>query len=125
MDNETKFSEISHAEWCELVIEYDPFEGDFGDGTERTLRDEVGVAGRRGGCRCCGQPILKGEIVRVIKKVDSEGFYGGRCCVQCCEAMAKVSFALRGGFGDDDEAYAAAIDAMEERAALLAVVPHV
>lgn len=123
MDNKIEFPEINSAEWRELVTEYDPFDGDFGDGTERTLRDDVSVAKRRGVCRECGQPILKGEIVRTIKKADSEGFYGGRCCVLCCEAMAKVSFAYRGGFGGDDEAYTAAIDAMGERAALLAVVP--
>lgn len=54
----------------------------------KTLRDELTIAQRRGACRECGGDILKGEIARVIKMVDSEGFYGGRVCVRCLDADA-------------------------------------
>lgn len=118
----SEFPAMMSDAWIALVLDYDPFDGDFGDGTERTLRDDVKPATRRGTCRECKHSIVKGEIVRFIKKVDSEGFYGGRCCQACCTAMAQVSFALSGGFEDeDDDDYAGAIDAMTARHALAAL----
>lgn len=105
--------------WSELVLEYDPFDGDFGDGSERTLTDEIRVAKRRGECRECGETITAGQLTRVIKKVDSDGFYGGRCCELCCNAMAHVSEAMRGEGDDDsamtDEEYDKKRDAMDVR----------
>ena len=101
--------------WQEDVLAYDPFDGDIGDGSERTIADEIRVAKRRGTCRECGEDIRKGMLVRVIKKVDSDGFYGGRVCEPCCDAMAAVSRAL----GDDDsmpdEEYEEAVTAMDRR----------
>jgi hypothetical protein len=78
------------AEWAEYVVTSDLFAGDFGDGSERTLADHLTIAKRGGRCHGCAQtdlaaPIVKGEIVRVIKMVDSEGFYGGRVCVRCLD----------------------------------------
>ena len=78
------------AEWAEYVVTSDLFAGDFGDGSERTLADHLTIAQRGGPCRECqhtdrAAPIVKGEIVRVIKMVDSEGFYGGRVCVRCLD----------------------------------------
>lgn len=77
------------VEWNEQVLSYDIFAGDFGDGSARTLRDEIVVAKRRGTCRECDGPIVKGDIVRAVKMADSEGVYGGRVCFLCCDAMAK------------------------------------
>lgn len=76
------------ADWKGLVLTFDLFAGDFGDGSERTLIDEIRVAKRGGKCRECAQPITKGDLVRVIKMADSEGFYGGRVCEACCDAAA-------------------------------------
>lgn len=74
-------------EWAEHVATFDPFAGDFGDGSERTLDDRLVIAKRAGPCRGfdgpCSRGVRKGEVARVIKKVDSEGFYGGRLCVEC------------------------------------------
>lgn len=70
------------------VVLHDLFAGDFGDGSERTIIDEVRIVKRRGVCRECLGPIKKGEVCRVVKMVDREGFYGGRCCQDCCDAMA-------------------------------------
>lgn len=75
-------------EWAGLVLTFDLFAGDFGDGSERTLVDEIRVAKRGGTCRECAQPIRKGELVRVVKMADSEGLYGGRVCEACCDAFA-------------------------------------
>ena len=102
MNYEQKAPKIGTPEWIFDVGAFDPFEGDFGDGTERTLRDEVVIAKRSGRCRnadmfegCEG--VKKGEYTRVIKKADSEGFYGGRVCQSCLDA------ALREMYGDDDD----------------------
>ena len=78
------------AEWAEYVVTSDLFAGDFGDGSERTFVDHLTIAKRGGPCRECqhtdhAAPIVKGEIVRVIKMADSEGFFGGRVCVRCLD----------------------------------------
>jgi hypothetical protein len=72
-------------EWGEYAVTSDLFAGDFGDGSERTLADHLTITKRAGVCRECDKPISKGEIARVIKMVDSEGFYGGRVCVRCLD----------------------------------------
>lgn len=74
------------------VLAEDLFAGDFGDGSERVIVDEVRVVKRRGICRECLGPIRKGEVCRVVKMVDREGFYGGRCCQDCCDAMASADY---------------------------------
>ena len=77
-------------EWAESVATFDPFAGDFGDGSERTLDDRLVIARRRGPCRGhdgeCKAGVAKGEITRVIRMVDGDGFYGGRICVRCLDA---------------------------------------
>lgn len=72
--------------WGEHVATSDLFAGDFGDGSERTLFDRLAIAKRGGPCRECDTPIVKGEITRVVKMADAEGFYGGRVCVRCLDA---------------------------------------
>lgn len=78
------------AEWAEYVVTSDPFAGDFGDGSERTLEDRLVVAKRGGPCRGfdgpCERGVAKGDLVRVIRKVDSDGFFGGRLCPACLDA---------------------------------------
>lgn len=73
------------ANYAEIVITDDLFAGDFGDGSERTLTDELRIAKRMGPCRECDRGIRKGDLVRVVKMADSEGFYGGRLCAACCD----------------------------------------
>lgn len=77
--------------WAVHVATEDPFAGDFGDGSERTLEDRLIIAKRRGPCRGmdgpCDHGVRKGEIARVIRKVDSDGFYGGRVCIRCLDAV--------------------------------------
>jgi len=83
-----KAEPVRDETWRDLVLSHDLFAGDFGDGSERTLCNKIAIAKRGGKCRECTGPIKKGETIRVIKMVDSEGFYGGRCCQACCDAMA-------------------------------------
>lgn len=92
------------AEWAEYVVTSDLFAGDFGDGSERTLADHLTIAKRGGPCRECAHtdhatPIVKGEIVRVIKMADSEGFYGGRVCIRCLDR----DYAEAHDEGDEEE----------------------
>lgn len=102
----SKKPEIGSPEWLESAGHFDPFAGDFGDGSARTLRDEVVIAKRGGPCRedggifdaQCGG-VKKGEWTRVIKMADSEGFYGGRICVRCLDAYVAEEFDAE----DDEE----------------------
>lgn len=93
----TKKPEIGSQEWLAIAGSFDPFLGDFGDGSSRTLRDEIVIAMRSGPCRedgtdrQCGG-VRKGELARVIKMVDSDGFYGGRICVRCLDAYVAEEF---------------------------------
>jgi hypothetical protein len=89
-------------DWKQHALDYDPFDGDFGDGSERTLTDELRVAQRRGTCRECAQAIVKGQIVRVIKKADNEGFYGGRICEPCLDAIVILNRGLSGDESIED-----------------------
>ena len=106
-DVQEKKPEIGSPEWLESAGSFDPFSGDFGDGSARTLRDEVMIAKRSGPCRedggifdgQCGG-VKKGEWTRVIKMADSEGFYGGRICVRCLDAYVAEEFP------EDDEEHA-------------------
>lgn len=97
------------AEWNRLVLDYDPFEGDFGNGSERKLCDEIRVVKRRGKCRECGQDVARGTFARTIKKADSEGLYGGRICQDCCNCMAKIVLYMEQPCedgGSDEDPYA-------------------
>lgn len=93
------------AGWVALVLEHDLFSGDFGDGIERTLYDEIRIVKRGGICAVCQGAVTKGTAARYLKKADSDGFYGGRYCEACCDAMALDSQLNRGEFEDlpDDE----------------------
>lgn len=104
-------------EWNRLVLGYDPFEGDYGDGSERTLCDEIRIVKRRGKCRECGQPIERGTFARVIKKADSDGFYGGRICQECCSCMAEITAYMESPVEDDEEEIDKESDPYEKLAA--------
>ena len=96
MEEDEQKPEIGSRAWLEIAGSFDPFAGDFGDGTKRTLRDEIVTAKRGGPCRedggifdgQCGG-VKKGELARVIKMVDGDGFYGGRICARCLDAYVE------------------------------------
>ena len=71
--------------FTEIVLTEDLFAGDFGDGTTRTWTDELRIAKRAGACRECDRGVKAGDLVRVVKMSDSDGFYGGRVCEACCD----------------------------------------
>jgi hypothetical protein len=96
----------------EAVLQYYPFEGDFGDPSDRILRDHICTARKMGPCHLCAQIIQPGERIRSLSaKFDGE-LRSYRWCNACCEAMAKVH-----GESDDDSD-AEPFDALEARFAL-------
>lgn len=100
--------------WADAVLRFNLFDGDFGDGSERVLVNELRVAKRRGTCRECGQPIVAGQLVRVVKMADREGLYGGRVCEPCCDAIAAAMLDICAEGSDDPW------DALDARYALRA-----
>jgi len=67
----------------------DPFEGDFGEPSDRVLNDKIVTARKPGTCHLCGGKVAVGSRARAMSVV----FYGKmeyfRWCGLCCHAMAK------------------------------------
>lgn len=76
-------------EWALFALASNPYDGDFGDGSERVLDCRIAVAKRGGKCHgidgTCERGVRKGELCLVLKMADSDGFYGGRFCVGCLD----------------------------------------
>lgn len=70
------------------VIACDPFEGDFGEPGDRTLKDKMVNARKTGPCHLCGQQIEPGERVRSRTDVFEGEIMSFRWCNACCHAMA-------------------------------------
>ena len=70
------------------ILEFDPFEGDFGMPGDKVFTNRMAVARKPGPCSCCGAEIVKGERVRrQVSKFDGE-LMTHRWCALCCKAMA-------------------------------------
>lgn len=67
-----------------------PFEGDFGDGRDRTLSDRIVKAGKDhiGVCHDCAGDVIKGERHRSRVDIADGSFFTFRWCGECCAAMA-------------------------------------
>lgn len=80
---------------------YNPFDGDFGDVGDRTLRDRIACFRYTHECCLCPATIQPGEIGRSLTKLWADGSPAPvatyRYCRACTEAMAKV-------FEDDGKA---------------------
>ena len=84
--------------WEDDCLAVDPFEGDFGDTKDRTLKDKIVIARKHGPCHLCGSQIEPKEKVRSRSDIfDGELMYF-RWCNLCCKAMAK-------SWTDDGEEY--------------------
>lgn len=87
------------AEADSLILQFDPFEGDFGMPSDKVFSNKMVIARKPGPCAHCGLEIQKGERVRSqSSKFDGE-LMAHRWCALCCEAMV-LSFA---DFDEDDE----------------------
>ena len=67
----------------------DPFEGDFGEPGDRTLKDKIITARKAGPCHLCGQEIQPGERVRSRADIFDGELMSFRWCNLCCVAMGK------------------------------------
>lgn len=74
----------------DLVLAFDPFDGDFGSQTDRVLSDKI-VTGRKSHtCSHCDGPIQPGERHRSrSERVDGE-LMSHRWCAACCALMARI-----------------------------------
>lgn len=69
------------------VLDFNPFEGDFGEPGDRTLRDALVQAKKPHECTHCGGPIIVGEKHRSRTDVISGDLMSYRWCSLCCDAM--------------------------------------
>lgn len=69
-------------------LAYNPFEGDFGEPGDRTLKDKIVTARKPGPCHICGSEIKPGERVRSRVDVCGGELMSFRWCQECCVAMA-------------------------------------
>lgn len=70
------------------ILDFDPFDGDFGAPGDKVFTNRMVVARKPGPCSHCGTEIEKGERVRrQTSKFDGE-LMTHRWCAICCTAMA-------------------------------------
>ena len=70
------------------VLACEPFEGDFGEPGDRTLKDKMVNARKPGPCHLCRQEIKPRERVRTRADVSYGKIMTYRWCNSCCHAMA-------------------------------------
>ena len=71
------------------ILDFDPFEGDFGMPGDKVFTNKMVVARKPGPCSHCEAEIVKGERVRrQVSKFDGE-LMTHRWCALCCKAMAE------------------------------------
>jgi hypothetical protein len=79
-------------------LDFDPFEGDFGDQGDRCLSDAMVTARKAHACSHCRGPIAAGETYRSRSDIADGGLMRWKWCALCCTAMVEQMAAL-----DDDE----------------------
>ena len=88
-------------------LQYNPFDGDFGEPGDKVLSDKIVTARKESPCCECLTPIQKGERVRSMSAVFSGDLHSYRWCSACCHA-----FSLAFSYDDDEEdEFVAALDA--------------
>lgn len=70
-------------------LDYNPFEGDFGEPGDRTLRDKMVRAKKAHTCSNCKGPIVIGEHHRSRTELSDGSIMQFRWCALCCDAMVK------------------------------------
>lgn len=78
----------------------DPFEGGFGEASDRRLKDKMVTARKGGPCNLCGVEIQPKERIRTLVAIFDGELSSYRWCNACCAAMAKSLY-------DDGEAWEA------------------
>ena len=75
----------------EAALSFDPFEGDFGDQSDRVLSDKFVNTRKPGTCSHCGFEIVKGERARSMSAKFDGQLMAYRWCAWCCAAMARCA----------------------------------
>jgi hypothetical protein len=74
----------------EDAINFDPFEGDFGDGNDCTLKDKIVTARKEHTCYICNGTVKVGELARNMVQVFEGQIGSWYFCQECCIAMTKI-----------------------------------
>jgi hypothetical protein len=77
-------------QFVKLVLQFDPFDGDFGDPDDREFQDKLVQARKEHDCSWCGAEIRPGELYRSIAGVNDGDFSTWKGCIECCDAFALV-----------------------------------
>lgn len=85
------------------ILDFDPFEGDFGAPGDRVLTNKMVVARKEGPCAHCALTIKRGERVRRQTGLFDGELMTHRWCALCCQAMAAYYGDGDGGSEDDDD----------------------
>lgn len=73
------------------ALQYNPFEGDFGDVGDHKLRDKLVCFRKPRQCHCCGQQVKPGTKGRSLTMLwVSDGVMSYAYCAECTEAQALV-----------------------------------
>lgn len=83
-------------------LDVNPFEGDFGEPSDRVLQDKIVTTRKPAMCGCCRGVTEVGERTRSIKAIFDGQMMSYRFCSECCHAMARM-------WDDDGEAWEARI----------------
>lgn len=74
-----------------LILTFDPFDGDFGSQGDKVLSDKMVVGRKAHTCAHCDGPIAVGERHRSrSERVDGD-LMAHRWCAACCDLMARIS----------------------------------
>lgn len=79
---------VPKNKWEENVLNYNPFEGDFGEPGDITFKDRLITSRKEHRCIYCCNKINKGDTYRKIVSKFSGELMTHRYCKQCCDAMA-------------------------------------
>ncbi len=90
------------------ALDFDPFDGDFGDGNDRSLRDKIVKTRKRSKCSHCAELIAVNQLTRARTDVIEGSMMSWRWCQTCTELMALT-------FSKDDDTRESAQNAYEAR----------
>ena len=87
-------------EYRDRVLEFDPFEGDFGDQGDLVLSDKIVKVRKERECSHCGSLIKIEEYARSMSaKFDGE-LMSYTWCSECCDLMHTI---VKSEDSDDEE----------------------
>lgn len=72
------------------ALRVNPFEGDFGNPSDRTIRDRIVKTRKEGPCHHCSETILKGTFARSRTELFDGQIESYRWCQKCTELMARI-----------------------------------